>query len=128
MIPASEALERLCQGNRRFVTNERNSDVGHERRAQLTDSQQPFAIILGCADSRVPAEIVFESGWKIRVPLGMYGFNGAIKIEPSGSISAIASEIKDDSSAGIGMSLQVSVNGSYFQISLCGSVPYPVPM
>lgn len=62
MIPASEALERLRQGNRRFVTNERNSDVGHERRAQLTNSQQPFAIILGCADSRVPAEIVFDQG------------------------------------------------------------------
>ena len=64
MIPAAEALQRLREGNRRFVANARQSDVavGHERRAELTDSQQPFAIILGCADSRVPAEIVFDQG------------------------------------------------------------------
>jgi carbonic anhydrase len=64
MIPAAEALERLREGNRRFVTNAGKAtlDVGHERRAELAESQQPFAIILGCADSRVPAEIVFDQG------------------------------------------------------------------
>ena len=64
MIPASEALQRLREGNLRFVNNARNADlaVGHKRRAELTESQQPFAIILGCADSRVPAEIVFDQG------------------------------------------------------------------
>jgi len=64
MIPASEALQRLREGNLRFVSNARNADlaVGHKRRAELTESQQPFAIILGCADSRVPAEIVFDQG------------------------------------------------------------------
>jgi carbonic anhydrase len=64
MIPASEALQRLREGNLRFVHNARNADlaVGHKRRAELTESQQPFAIILGCADSRVPAEIVFDQG------------------------------------------------------------------
>jgi carbonic anhydrase len=64
MIPASEALQRLREGNLRFVRNARNADlaVGHKRRAELTESQQPFAIILGCADSRVPAEIVFDQG------------------------------------------------------------------
>jgi carbonic anhydrase len=63
MIPAAEALQRLREGNRRFVANAQSAvAVGHERRAELTDSQQPFAIILGCADSRVPAEIVFDQG------------------------------------------------------------------
>jgi carbonic anhydrase len=58
------ALERLREGNRRFVANVRGSDafVSHLRRAELTAGQQPFAIILGCSDSRVPAEIVFDQG------------------------------------------------------------------
>ena len=64
MIPAPVALARLREGNRRFVANVRGSDafVSHTRRAQLTEGQQPFAIILGCSDSRVPAEIVFDQG------------------------------------------------------------------
>jgi carbonic anhydrase len=63
-IPGQEALERLREGNRRFVSNVRSSDafVSHTRRAELTAGQQPFAIILGCSDSRVPAEIVFDQG------------------------------------------------------------------
>lgn len=64
MIPAQEALERLKEGNRRYVANVRSSDefVSHTRRVELTTGQQPFAIILGCSDSRVPAEIVFDQG------------------------------------------------------------------
>ena len=64
MVPAREALARLQDGNRRFVSNVRGSDafVSHTRRADLTAGQQPFAIILGCSDSRVPAEIVFDQG------------------------------------------------------------------
>ena len=65
MLPtARQALERLREGNRRFVTDARNSGafVSRSRRAELTDGQQPFAIILGCSDSRVPAEIVFDQG------------------------------------------------------------------
>ena len=64
MISAHEALERLRAGNQRFATNARRSDVfeSHLRRAELADRQQPFAIILGCSDSRVPAEIVFDQG------------------------------------------------------------------
>ena len=64
MIPATEALQRLRDGNRRFVSNVRASDafVSHMRRAELANGQQPFAIILGCSDSRVPAEIVFDQG------------------------------------------------------------------
>lgn len=64
MIPAREALERLREGNLRFAANVGGSDafVSHTRRAELASGQQPFAIILGCSDSRVPAEIVFDQG------------------------------------------------------------------
>ena len=64
MVPAREALARLQEGNRRFVSNVRSSDVliTHHRRTELSTGQQPFAIILGCSDSRVPAEIVFDQG------------------------------------------------------------------
>jgi carbonic anhydrase len=64
MVPASQALERLREGNLRFAANVRGSDafVSHTRRVELASGQQPFAIILGCSDSRVPAEIVFDQG------------------------------------------------------------------
>lgn len=64
MVSAREALKRLREGNLRFASNVRGSDafVSHTRRAELTTGQQPFAIILGCSDSRVPAEIVFDQG------------------------------------------------------------------
>jgi carbonic anhydrase len=64
VISASEALQRLRDGNRRFVSNVRSHDsLGSEaRRAEVAAGQEPFAIILGCSDSRVPAEIVFDQG------------------------------------------------------------------
>jgi carbonic anhydrase len=64
MIPAGEALERLRAGNRRFVSEagSRDSVATHARRVEVAAGQEPFAIILGCADSRVPAEIVFDQG------------------------------------------------------------------
>jgi carbonic anhydrase len=64
VISASEALERLQQGNRRFVS-ETDLRVGLAGRGKLrsdVDNQAPFAIILGCSDSRVPAEIIFDQG------------------------------------------------------------------
>ena len=64
MIPAREALQRLRDGNRRFVDNNRSSEsiITPRRRAELTAGQEPFAAILGCSDSRVPVEIVFDQG------------------------------------------------------------------
>jgi carbonic anhydrase len=64
MISARQALVRLQEGNGRFVANVRQADalLTQARRAELTRSQEPFAIILGCSDSRVPAEIVFDQG------------------------------------------------------------------
>jgi carbonic anhydrase len=63
MIPASEALERLRAGNRRFVTNRAAAASTHADRAALVAGQEPFAIVLGCSDSRVPAELVFDQGF-----------------------------------------------------------------
>lgn len=63
MIPAAEALKRLKDGNRRFVERVRNHEsLGAGTRLELTQSQEPFAIVLGCSDARVPAEIVFDQG------------------------------------------------------------------
>ena len=62
MIPARDALDRLREGNRRFVSRVGSGGtVLHEaRRVELAAPQEPFAIILGCSDARVPAEIVFD--------------------------------------------------------------------
>lgn len=64
MITATEALQRLKTGNQRFVADESASDSlrNSSRRPELVDKQEPFAIILGCSDSRVPAELVFDQG------------------------------------------------------------------
>src|SRR5687767_12665955 len=64
MIPAIAALERLREGNARFVADVRShaTDASRSHRGDLAAGQEPFAIILGCSDSRVPAEIVFDQG------------------------------------------------------------------
>src|SRR5437660_10627881 len=64
MISAREALARLREWNRRFVSDVRSRDTltSQVRRNELAAGQEPFAIILGCSDSRVPAEIVFDQG------------------------------------------------------------------
>ena len=85
IVPPAEAMSRLKEGNRRYTSG--NQQHPHEsseertymatnsyenlgmtaaeaakRRAELTKSQHPFAIVLGCADSRVPPEIAFDQG------------------------------------------------------------------
>jgi carbonic anhydrase len=64
MLSATEALERLRAGNGRFVSGVRSIDslMSQARRDELVGGQQPFAIILGCSDSRVPVETVFDQG------------------------------------------------------------------
>ncbi len=64
MIPADEALARLKAGNARFVADisDLSAVTSQSRRADLVEQQTPFAIILGCSDSRVPAEIIFNQG------------------------------------------------------------------
>ncbi len=62
MISATEALERLRAGNSRFVSGGQlmESLANPLRRNELTTGQEPFAVILGCSDSRVPVEIIFD--------------------------------------------------------------------
>jgi carbonic anhydrase len=64
MISAAEALERLREGNVRFATDLRSREPGmnSERRIEVAGGQEPFAAILGCSDSRVPVEVVFDQG------------------------------------------------------------------
>jgi carbonic anhydrase len=63
MIPARQALDRLREGNSRFVADIRShATIARRSHRDLVDGQEPFAIILGCSDSRVPAEIVFDQG------------------------------------------------------------------
>lgn len=64
MLPGQSALERLQEGNRRFVAGVRSLDaiLSQTRRSEVVAGQRPFAVILGCSDSRVPVEIVFDQG------------------------------------------------------------------
>jgi carbonic anhydrase len=62
MITAREGLALLREGNQRFVAEVRDSIEGRAKRLELAKGQQPFAAILGCSDSRVPVEIVFDQG------------------------------------------------------------------
>jgi carbonic anhydrase len=64
MVSAQEALQRLRDGNRRFVASIGSGEMHLHlaKGVELTQEQQPVAIILGCSDARVPAEIVFDQG------------------------------------------------------------------
>lgn len=64
MISALDALKRLREGNRRFVSGNGRDHAQRSPalRNELVEGQAPFAIILGCSDSRVPAELVFDQG------------------------------------------------------------------
>jgi carbonic anhydrase len=64
MISAREALGQLRSGNRRFAAGLSEVDPrgAREKRAQLASGQRPWAIVLGCSDSRVPVEMVFDQG------------------------------------------------------------------
>ncbi len=64
MLTAKEALRRLLEGNDRFVhdVHEGCEKISKSKRDALAAGQNPFAIILGCSDSRVPAELVFDQG------------------------------------------------------------------
>jgi carbonic anhydrase len=64
MISASKGLHRLRTGNLRFVSgvSEHNSPDRQQRLKELALGQNPFAVVLGCSDSRVPPEIVFDQG------------------------------------------------------------------
>ncbi len=64
MTTATEALQYLRDGNRRFVSGHLRTErlANLARRSELAAGQEPFAVILGCSDSRVPVEIIFDQG------------------------------------------------------------------
>lgn len=64
VISGSEALQRLRDGNLRFKSGQRSHDAhtSPAHRNRLVEGQHPFAVILGCSDSRVPVELVFDQG------------------------------------------------------------------
>jgi carbonic anhydrase len=64
MLTAAEALERLKEGNRHFLAGigSGKKPFARSRPVRYAKEQKPFAIVLGCSDSRVPAEIVFDQG------------------------------------------------------------------
>ena len=64
IISAAEALERLCQGNRRFVSGDvdRKALANRTHQTGAADEQNPIAIVLACSDSRVPTELIFDQG------------------------------------------------------------------
>lgn len=64
MLSAQKALERLKKGNHEFASTveSRGVPISRARRNELVNGQDPFAIILSCSDSRVPAEIIFNQG------------------------------------------------------------------
>ena len=64
MINGKEALRLLMEGNQRFVSGVRRAEqpAGLAQRTHLLDGQEPFAVVLGCSDSRVPVELIFDQG------------------------------------------------------------------
>jgi len=64
MVSAQDALRHLQTGNQRFVSgvSDRSTHTDQTRRSEMIAAQEPFAIVLGCSDSRVPAEIIFDQG------------------------------------------------------------------
>ena len=86
-ISASEALDLLKKGNEQYVKNGKHGgDVSHERRADTVEhGQKPYAIIIGCADSRVIPEAIFNAGigelFVIRVAGNVVGDNAMGSVE-----------------------------------------------
>lgn len=87
-IPPKEALQRLIKGNQRFVNNQMKAcDVAQAKREATSESQRPFAVILGCADSRIAPELIFDQSFGdvfvIRVAGNVVGPLGADSIDYS---------------------------------------------
>lgn len=55
-----KALQRLLEGNQRYVNNKPELDESARRRIEVAPAQKPFATILSCVDARVPPELIFD--------------------------------------------------------------------
>src|SRR2546430_7391396 len=80
IVPPAEAISRLKDGNSRYTNgNQQHPHQSTEQRVELIKSQHPFAIVVGCADSRVPPEIVFDQGLGDLFVLSAAGVRGRHK-------------------------------------------------
>jgi carbonic anhydrase len=62
-VTPDQALQKLMEGNQRYVEGKMtHPQQGAERRKEVAQGQKPFAVILGCADSRTPPEVIFDQG------------------------------------------------------------------
>ena len=103
IISAAEATERLCQGNRRFVSGDvdRKALANRTHQTGAADEQSPIAIVLACSDSRVPTELIFDQG-----------IGDLFVIRVAGNIvapSQICSIIRTASGCGMGLRRRIRV-------------------
>ena len=85
-LTSEQALKRLMDGNKRYVASRLiYPNQTPERRDELRNGQNPFAVILGCSDSRVPPEVIFDQGlgdlFVVRVAGNVTGKNVLASIE-----------------------------------------------
>ena len=118
-VPASEALERLVAGNERFRTGRsRWSGVQPEALASFVEGQRPFATVLGCSDSRVPPELVFDTGlgelFVVRVAGNVISGEVAGSLQYAGSHlhTALFVVLGHDGCGAIGAALDTSIRGT----------------
>jgi carbonic anhydrase len=92
-ISADEALQRLIEGNERFLKGEaRHSGLPRETLAELARGQHPIATILGCSDSRVPPEWIFDAGLGELFVVRVAG--NVLSPEVAGSLQYAGSQLK----------------------------------
>src|SRR5205807_2415474 len=82
-LTPKETLERLVEGNERYATDKLlHPDRTQDRREETVSTQEPFAVILGCSDSRVAPEILFDQGIGDLFPVRVAGnVVGPIELE-----------------------------------------------
>jgi len=92
-VPADLALQRLKEGNQRFMRGEaRFPTVCKETLADLARGQRPFATILGCSDSRVPPELIFDANFGELFIVRVAG--NVVSAEVMGSLQYAGSHLK----------------------------------
>ena len=92
-VTAAEALQRLVDGNQRFLRGEpRSRGIPRETLAELARGQRPFAAILGCSDSRVSPEMIFDAGLGELFVIRVAG--NVLSPEVAGSMQYAASHVQ----------------------------------
>src|SRR6476619_4700293 len=119
---ADEALARLIAGNQRFLRGEaRSAAFRRDTLADLTQAQRPYATILGCSDSRVPPEWIFDTGLGALFVVRVAG--NALSPEVAGSLQYAGSHLQTplfvvlghEGCGAIGAALATKHNGEQFR-------------